>query len=303
MYDAETDTPAAARTSSLNEELGQVQYVFADKTGTLTDNVMLLRGLAIPDAAYFHGGHDGGSGSGGGGGGGTGTPATADAFGARTHEHNNNATEDVVPLHALPLRAPPNVAATTNAARGPATTTAGWAAARADPAQRRTMAATDALLLAMALCHTVVPAAETAPDDSNSDNQTEGEEGVSAPAVDVSSSSVNADLGHSGPPTYEGPSPDEVALVAGAAQLGFELRARVAEWVSVRVPPTAAAGGNNDNVTMTRYQVLHVLAFTSERKRMSVIYRCVPTKRECEREKERNRMSLCVQWYLEACGT
>jgi phospholipid-translocating P-type ATPase (flippase) len=40
MYHEETDTNALARTSSLNEELGQVSYVFSDKTGTLTCNIM-----------------------------------------------------------------------------------------------------------------------------------------------------------------------------------------------------------------------------------------------------------------------
>jgi hypothetical protein len=34
MYDAASDMPALARTSNLNEELGQVQYIFSDKTGT-----------------------------------------------------------------------------------------------------------------------------------------------------------------------------------------------------------------------------------------------------------------------------
>ena len=36
MYHAETDTPALARTSNLNEELGQVQYIFSDKTGNVS---------------------------------------------------------------------------------------------------------------------------------------------------------------------------------------------------------------------------------------------------------------------------
>lgn len=35
MYYEKTDTPAQARTTTLNEELGQVQYVFSDKTGKL----------------------------------------------------------------------------------------------------------------------------------------------------------------------------------------------------------------------------------------------------------------------------
>ena len=36
MYDVKSDTPAGARTTTLNEELGQIEYVFSDKTGTLT---------------------------------------------------------------------------------------------------------------------------------------------------------------------------------------------------------------------------------------------------------------------------
>uniref|UniRef100_A0A8C3V453 Phospholipid-transporting ATPase n=1 Tax=Catharus ustulatus TaxID=91951 RepID=A0A8C3V453_CATUS len=40
MYDEEIQEGALVNTSDLNEELGQVEYVFTDKTGTLTENSM-----------------------------------------------------------------------------------------------------------------------------------------------------------------------------------------------------------------------------------------------------------------------
>ncbi|XP_030210357.1 probable phospholipid-transporting ATPase IH isoform X3 [Gadus morhua] len=40
MYDKELGESAVVNTSDLNEELGQVEYVFTDKTGTLTENNM-----------------------------------------------------------------------------------------------------------------------------------------------------------------------------------------------------------------------------------------------------------------------
>ncbi|XP_044018116.1 probable phospholipid-transporting ATPase IA isoform X3 [Aphidius gifuensis] len=52
MYHAESDTPAMARTSNLNEELGIVNYVFTDKTGTLTKNVMEFKRCTIGGKIY-----------------------------------------------------------------------------------------------------------------------------------------------------------------------------------------------------------------------------------------------------------
>ncbi|XP_051154050.1 probable phospholipid-transporting ATPase IA isoform X2 [Leptopilina boulardi] len=52
MYHAESDTPAMARTSNLNEELGMVSYIFTDKTGTLTKNVMEFKRCTVSGKIY-----------------------------------------------------------------------------------------------------------------------------------------------------------------------------------------------------------------------------------------------------------
>ncbi|CAG8525690.1 5339_t:CDS:10 [Paraglomus brasilianum] len=52
MYYEKTDTPALCRTSSLVEELGQIEYIFSDKTGTLTCNEMEFRQCSIAGIAY-----------------------------------------------------------------------------------------------------------------------------------------------------------------------------------------------------------------------------------------------------------
>ncbi|XP_014552077.1 hypothetical protein COCVIDRAFT_111210 [Bipolaris victoriae FI3] len=52
IYYEPTDTPAKCRTSSLVEELGQIEYIFSDKTGTLTCNMMEFKQSTIAGIQY-----------------------------------------------------------------------------------------------------------------------------------------------------------------------------------------------------------------------------------------------------------
>ncbi|XP_020925540.1 probable phospholipid-transporting ATPase IF isoform X16 [Sus scrofa] len=52
LYHEESDQKAHVNTSDLNEELGQVEYVFTDKTGTLTENEMQFRECSINGVKY-----------------------------------------------------------------------------------------------------------------------------------------------------------------------------------------------------------------------------------------------------------
>ncbi|CAG9319750.1 unnamed protein product [Blepharisma stoltei] len=52
LYYEPEDKPAVSRTSDLIEELGQVEFIFSDKTGTLTCNVMEFKKCSINGIAY-----------------------------------------------------------------------------------------------------------------------------------------------------------------------------------------------------------------------------------------------------------
>ena len=52
MYYEPRDQAAVARSTTLNEELGQVKYIFSDKTGTLTQNVMEFKKCFVDGRIY-----------------------------------------------------------------------------------------------------------------------------------------------------------------------------------------------------------------------------------------------------------
>ena len=52
MYDTSQDFALKAASSNIIEELGQVEYVFSDKTGTLTCNVMEFKKFSTEFSSF-----------------------------------------------------------------------------------------------------------------------------------------------------------------------------------------------------------------------------------------------------------
>lgn len=54
LYDAATGKKTFCRALNITEELGQIQYIFSDKTGTITENKMMFKRCCIAGVDYQH---------------------------------------------------------------------------------------------------------------------------------------------------------------------------------------------------------------------------------------------------------
>eukprot|EP00891_Asterochloris_glomerata_P000836 jgi/Astpho2/836/Aster-00685 len=242
MKDPETGENARARNSNLNEDLGKVEYVFSDKTGTLTSNEMQLRELAIKGLPF------------------------GDA-------------------NSFKLEQEPNVRNEAALQRFDARLLKSMKALQQDGWWEELVNAGGSPVPIMQLGSSrpkveVGEASEVEATDMDDDD-----DDVVAGYFDVIQGQhlldfwLNVCICHSliveqpkngGLPTFQaslqhatgGPSPDEVALVEGGRQLGFEFVSRNMSGVVLRIAGHQA-----------EFEVLNMMEFTSERGRMTVIAR------------------------------
>lgn len=268
MYHLPSDTPAEARTATILEELGQVSYIFSDKTGTLTDNVMIFRKFSVCGVPWIH-----------------------DIDLLVKQEADPNDISDVFSKEeekpgAIVTAGRPSMASLTGSNQRPHPTENEFdhhdikssldfvKYIQENPQSLFSKKATF-FLLSIALCHTCLPRRVQTEDRDSIDSLEEASSTNTRENKSRNNNSIDPfaetqavrNDDEDGKIEYQAASPDELALVQAACDMGFILFSRKQKIVTLKTYPH----GFDNEPEFTDYEVLDVVEFSSARKRMSVI--------------------------------
>jgi phospholipid-translocating P-type ATPase (flippase) len=247
MRDPKTREWARCRNSNLNEDLGKIEYIFSDKTGTLTSNEMQLRQIAVKGVAY-------GSSE------------------MRLEEHSERT--GLAALRLFDQRLYKAAAKVQRSSSWSGLITAGGSRrdVMAHPNSYPNLDSQGSLGIADEAEQSGVDSGLASGGSGGQRNDwEEGSTALGHHLIDFWTNiclcqSLIIEKNPEGPDTlpfvYQGPSPDEIALVDAARQMGFEFKQRTQSSITLNML--------GQEVT---YEVLNVMEYTSDRGCMSVIAR------------------------------
>ena len=262
IFYEKTGQATLSRSWNLSDDLGQIEYIFSDKTGTLTQNAMVFRRCTIAGRVYKGENVDE-------------SDASHDdlrAVPVPRDERNNSKDSEGSPTPSSKKSTKSSTSSTTE-------TPNPLAADKVSKAEHVLARFSDASLDAD------IAAAQGAVSNTAEDAHGRMLNGFWTVLALCHTALVSVNP-RTGAIQYKAQSPDEAALVQAAADVGFVFRGRDREVLTLQTP--FAAGGKYE-----RFELLNILDFTSARKRMSVIVRKIADEENGDRERDGKVYVLC----------